>query len=67
VRGGSDPADHRFVILSETAVPAGGFIFTPMGAHMTTADARAALIARGMSEADANALIDEATEAFGRR
>jgi hypothetical protein len=53
--------------LSETAVPAGGFIFTPMGAQMTTADARAALIAHGMSEADANALIDEATEAFRRR
>ena len=64
VRGDSDPTADRFVILDETWVTDRNFVFTPMGVEMTMAEVCLALVARGLSEADATALIDEALEAF---
>ena len=66
VRGGSDPSAHRFVILSETWTAERAFVFIPQGVEMTTAETCHALIAHGISETDATALIDEAIEAFYR-
>ena len=65
VQGGSDPADHRFVILHETAFAVGGFAFAT-GAHMTMPEVRAALIAQGISEPDAERLLSEAVASFKR-
>ena len=63
VQGGSDPVDHRFVILSETPVPAAGFAFSP-GPQMTRQDVYAALMAQGMSERNATRLLHDAVASF---
>ena len=64
VRGGSDPAAHRFVIIYETEAPRSGFMFKPAGAEMTMAEVCAALMAHGISETDALALLTEAGASF---
>jgi hypothetical protein len=60
VRGGSDPAEQRFVILYESAVGTGGFLFTPASITMTFQEVCVALIAAGISERDAMSLINDA-------
>ena len=59
VGGGLDPASHRFVIITETPIPPGGFRFKP-DVEMTAAEVCAALMAHGMSEAHAVALLRDA-------
>jgi hypothetical protein len=66
VRGGSDSADHRFVILSEMEMANGraDFLFKPLGPEMTLREVSEALIRRGISERDAFKLISDATHDF---
>lgn len=60
VRGGSDSADHRFIILSETETPQHGFMFRQVGGEMSIAEVCAALMTHGISENDAYTLLNEA-------
>ena len=64
MRSGGDPADRRFIILAETALSGGGFAFVPVSGEMTMAEAGAALLARGLSESEANRALREAIDAF---
>ena len=64
VRGGGDPASHRFIILAETEIPPKGFRFTQTGIEMTTGEVCATLVAHGVSEGDALALLKEAASSF---
>jgi hypothetical protein len=64
VKGGSDRASHRFVILSETETALRNFTFAPNGVEMTTADVCAALVSQGVSEEDSFTLINEAIASF---
>ena len=63
VEGGSNP---RFVMLYETQVATGGFVFTPASITMTLPEISAALIAAGISEQDARGLINEAVLSYER-
>jgi hypothetical protein len=65
-RGGRDPANQRFAILSEMELAHGRahFLFRPIGPEMTLLEVSDALIRRGISERDAFKLIDDATHAF---
>ena len=67
VRRGSDPAGHRFIILSETELSKRSFTFSPLGAELTMTEARAALTARGVAEEEALALLDDAVASFAHR
>jgi hypothetical protein len=64
VIGGTDPDSHRFVIMSEMMLPAGGFVFHPTGNAMTAAEVCIALMTRGLSERDAIRLVNEAAAGF---
>jgi hypothetical protein len=64
--GGGDPSAHHFIIIAEMPTTDGHFVFAGTGVEMTVDEVCVALIAQGVSEGDASALIDEAIEAFHR-
>ena len=64
VRGGSDPAGHRFVILAETELSKRSFTFSPIGAEMTMTEVCAALTARGVAHQEVLALLNDAVASF---
>ena len=65
-RGGRDPANQRFAILSEMEMAHGRahFLFRPIGPEMTLLEVSDALIRRGIPQRDVFRLISEATDAF---
>lgn len=67
VRRGSDPAGHRFIILSETAQSKRSFTFLPIGAEMTMTEVCGALAARGVAEEQIIALLNDAVANFDPR
>lgn len=67
VRRGSDPAGHRFVILSERELSKRSFTFLPIGAEMTLTEVRGALTARGVAEEEVVALLNDAVANFHHR
>ena len=67
VKGGSDRASHRFVILYEMEVARVAFAFEPTGVELTMGEVCEALIAHGISEQDATSLINDAETSFKQR
>ena len=64
VRGGSDPATDRFVVIDETPAADSSFAFRVASIEMALSDVCAALMACGISEQDATALLGEAAASF---
>jgi hypothetical protein len=66
VRGGGDSHGDRFIVLTETTVAgsARNFTFTPTGPEMTMREVSGALMAQGISEADALAPLNAAIVSF---
>jgi hypothetical protein len=64
VRGGSDPASDRFVIIYETPAVDSSFAFRAADDEMTVSEVCEALVARGISEQDAVTLLSEAAASF---
>lgn len=64
VKGGSDPASHRFVIVSEASMSDRSFIFLPTHTEMSMGDVCRALVAYGISERDAFSLLKDAVASF---
>ena len=64
VRGGSDPATDRFVVIDEAPTANSSFAFRVASIEMALSEVCEALMARGISEQDATALLSEAAASF---
>ena len=66
VKGGDDPASHRFVVLSETRADDVGqnYAFNSGGVELTLRELRETLLTRGISEEDIASLINDAIASF---
>jgi hypothetical protein len=62
--GSSDPGSDRFQTETKRSIRRRNFSFTPMGGEMTIGEVCDALVAYGISEADALTLIDAAVVSF---
>jgi hypothetical protein len=67
VCGGSDPASHRFLILSEIGVANCAFLFMPTGIEMTMREVCNALMEHGISEPDATRYLTKPSPASTTR